>query len=149
MKRRVFLSLSLFSTLSLIAYKKEHKWQLLESVQNDLFPDSSKFEAIRYLKTVSNHNSFNSGDLRFIFDGLRRIQKLGYKNTLSSLKRQNILNKFEKSPFGHNWISTILKYILEALFGDPIYGGNKNEFGWKNYNHNAGFPRPKKRFLNV
>jgi hypothetical protein len=149
MRRRVFLSLSLFSTLSLKADKREDKWLLLESVQNDLFPDSSKFEAIRYLKIVSSHSSFNGGDLRFIFDGLGRVQKLGYKSNLSSAKRQSILNEFEKSSFGHNWISTILKYILEALFGDPIYGGNKNEFGWKSYNHNEGFPRPKKRFLNV
>ena len=149
MRRRVFLSLSLFSTLSLMANKKEDKWQLLESVQNDLFPNSSKFGAIRYLKIVSNHNSFNSGDLKFIFDGLKRVQKLGFKSTLSSSKRQSILSKFEKNSFGHNWISTILKYILEALFSDPIYGGNKNEFGWKSYNHNEGFPRPKKRFLNV
>lgn len=149
MKRRVFLSLSLFSTLSLMADKKEDKWQLLESVQNDLFPNSSKFGAIRYLKIVSAHSSFDSGDLRFIFDGLEKLQKLGFKSTLSSLKKQSILNNFEKSSFGHNWISTILKYILEALFGDPIYGGNKNQFGWKSYNHNEGFPRPKKRFLNV
>ena len=37
----------------------------------------------------------------------------------------------------------IAYYGIEAIFGDPIYGGNFNQIGWKSVNH-AGIPRPTK-----
>jgi gluconate 2-dehydrogenase gamma chain len=50
------------------------------------------------------------------------------------------LRRFETN--GKQWISTILRYILEALLTDPIYGGNPNAIGWKWLDHQPGFPRP-------
>ena len=32
--------------------------------------------------------------------------------------------------------------LFEALLLDPLYGGNKEEKGWKWLNHTPGFPRP-------
>lgn len=155
MTRRLFIFLPLFSTLAFGFFsflKKEDRWAVLESVQNQLFPKSkrypsaSEFEALRYLKIVSKDNSFDKEDLEFLFKGVQEIQKIGYKIDLSSSKKQMILTEFSKNRFGENWISMVLNYTLEALFGDPIYGGNVKEVGWKSFNHKTGLPRPKKRF---
>ena len=150
MTRRVFLALPIFCS---VAFSKgEDEWLVLESVQRHLFPKSreyisaSEFEATRYLKFVSKDDSFDKGDLRFIFRGIKEIQSRGYKSDLVFAKKEKILREFAKERFGENWISTVLNYTFEALFSDPIYGGNKNKIGWKSFNHNPGFPRPKKKF---
>jgi hypothetical protein len=155
MTRRLFIFLQLFATFSFGFFsflKKEDKWDVLESVQNQLFPKSkrypsaSEFEAIRYLKVVSKDNSFDKDDLEFLFRGVEEIQSRGYKTELLSIEKEKILKLFSKERFGENWISTVLNYTLEALFSDPLYGGNVKEIGWKSFDHNAGVPRPKRRF---
>lgn len=150
MNRRVFLASPIFCSVAFS--KDEDEWAILESVQKHLFPKSKKyvgasqFEATRYLKFVSKDGSFDESDLRFIFRGIKEIKSRGYKIDLAHAQKEKILQEFAKERFGENWISTVLNYTLEALFSDPIYGGNKNEIGWKSFNHNPGFPRPKKRF---
>lgn len=151
MRRRVFLSLPIVVPTFLSA-KEEDSWQLIESVQGDLFPQTKKypsahaFEATRYLKMVAYHDSFDQDDLDFILRGATVLKKRGYKKILSYAKREQILRDFSQSRFGENWISIMINYTLEALFSDPIYGGNKNELGWKMYRHHAGLPRPQKSF---
>ena len=155
MKRRVFISLSLFAT-SLFGFfpffKKEDRWEVLESVQNHLFPKTKnfpsarEFEAIRYLKIVSSDASFDSEDLDFLFRGVDEVQKRGYKSSLTTSEKEKLLREFTETTFGENWVSTLLNYTLEALFSDPIYGGNAKEIGWKSFNHHQGIPRPIKRF---
>jgi gluconate 2-dehydrogenase gamma chain len=39
-------------------------------------------------------------------------------------------------------LSSLLKYIFEALLTDPIYGGNPNSMGWEWLDHTPGQPRP-------
>lgn len=155
MTRRLFIFLPLFATFSFgffSFFKKENRWRVLESVQNQLFPktqhypSASEFEAVRYLKIVSKDSSFDSDDLEFLFRGVKEIQRMGYKSELLSKEKEKILKEFSKEQFGENWISMVLNYTLEALFCDPIYGGNVKEIGWKSFRHNAGVPRPKKRF---
>ena len=138
----------LFGSSSL---KKEDEWTLLESVQNHFFPQNrypsaSNFEALRYLKIVSKHDSFGEKNLQFLKKGAKEIQKLGFKTNLASSQKEKILQEFAKSNFGNKWISMILTYTIEALFSDPIYGGNKDFIGSKSFEHNSGFPRPKNRF---
>ncbi len=155
MTRRLFIFLPLFSTLAFGFFsflKKEDKWDVLESIQNHLFPktkhypSASEFEAIRYLKIVSKDNSFDRDDLEFLFRGLQEIQGRGYRNGLSFMEKEKLLKEFSQERFGENWISMVLNYTLEALFSDPLYGGNVKEIGWQSFNHNPGLPRPKKRF---
>ena len=157
MKRRVFLFLPTVAFGFFSFFKKEDKWLVLESVQNHLFPKQkdypsvSEFRTMRYLKIVSSDKSFDRDDLEFLFKGVNEIQKRGYKTDLAYMGKEKILKAFSKERFGENWISMVLNYTLEALFSDPIYGGNANMVGWKSFNHHSGKPRPKKRFgvLNV
>ncbi len=154
MKRRVFLSLPISASLfiSLAYAKKEDTWTVIESVQEHLFPQSAKypsaksFQALRYLKMVSHHDSFDQEDLDFIHRGARELVTRGYTSIMIKSKKEQMLREFSKSQFGENWISLILNYTLEAMLSDPLYGGNKEEKGWRAYKHQAGIPRPVKRF---
>ncbi len=151
MKRRVFLSLPIIAT-TLACAKKDDLWLVIESVQAHLcpkvkkYPSAKEFEATRYLKMVAYHDSFDKDDLDFILRGAEELQISGYKTILTRDKKEKALQVFGKSRFGENWLSLMINYTLEALFSDPIYGGNKNALGWKSFHHNAGRPRPTKRF---
>lgn len=143
MKRRYFLILPLFYSF-VFAFKSNDGWSVIGDVQKHLYPDSPHFDAMLYLRLASRHRTFN--DKAFLFDGLKKLQKLGYKVSLSSAQKEKLLREFSKSEFGENWISMLLNYTLEALFSDPIYGGNVKKFGWRSFGHNPGFPRPKNRY---
>ncbi len=151
MQRRTFLMIPV--VVSTFACAKENDvWHLIEDVQIHLFPKMKKypsakeFEAMRYLKMVAYHDSFDKDDLDFILRGARELQKIGYKTILTDAEKEKILQTFAESRFGENWISIMINYTLEALFSDPLYGGNKDEIGWKTFHHHAGIPRPQKRF---
>lgn len=137
---------------TLACAKKDDTWLLIESVQEQLFPkvknypSVKEFEATRYLKMVAYHDSFDKDDLDFILRGAEELQKNGYKTILTQDEKEKILEEFKESRFGENWLSIMINYTLEALFCDPLYGGNKDEKGWKSFHHNAGKPRPVKRF---
>jgi len=151
MKRRTFLSLPIMISTVACA-KKEDSWLLIESVQGHLFPHSKHcpsakdVEATRYLKMVAYHDSFDEDDLDFILRGAEVLRERGYKAIMTRTEKEKILQDFQKSRFGENWISLMINYTLEAIFSDPLYGGNKDEKGWIAFHHHAGLPRPTKRF---
>ena len=151
MKRRTFLSLPIVVTTAVCA-KKEDSWLLIESVQEHLFakvkkyPSAKEVKATRYLKMVAYHDSFDEDDLDFIFRGAKELSRRGYKTIMTSAEKEKVLQAFKESRFGENWLSLIITYTLEAFFADPIYGGNRDEKGWKAFHHNAGEPRPKRKF---
>lgn len=151
MKRRVFLTLPIaISTLA--CAKKTDPWEIISAVQEHLFPPSKKypsaraFKATRYLKIVAYHDSFDKDDLDFIIRGAQALEKRGYNPIMTKGEKEQLLRAFAQSQFGENWLSLMINYTLEAMLSDPIYGGNKNEIGWRSYHHHAGNPRPKKRF---
>lgn len=151
MHRRVFLSLPLVvSTIACAA--KEDLWGVIESVQEQLFPDHGKFpsaksfQAIRYLKMVSYHDSFDKDDLAFLKEGAKVLIKRGYRSIMIEKEKEKILHTFSQTRFGENWLSLMINYTLEAMLSDPLYGGNKGAIGWKAYHHHAGLPRPIKPY---
>ena len=38
---------------------------------------------------------------------------------------------FEKGPTARVFFTTVYQNVMEGMFADPIYGGNKNKAGWK------------------
>ena len=154
MQRRSFLALPLLVSAVSCAksVEKEEVWLVIESVQNHLFPHSDKYpsagdvEATRYLKMVSYHDSFDKADLDFILKGAVSVQEEGYRTIMIDKEKEAVLGAFSKTQFGENWLSLLINYTLEAMFSDPIYGGNKDEKGWEAYHHHAGVPRPTKTF---
>lgn len=133
--------------------------QTISLVQKDLFPDtantpkSDDINAYYYLHAILNHSRVTDQDKDFIRSGVKWLNEESvekYKKIytkLSAGERQNILQEISQSGWGDNWIRTIMTYLLEAMLGDPIYGGNKNQSGWKWLNHKSGLPRPIKAVL--
>jgi len=134
-------------------------WLTISEVQEHLFPTVSgnstepspgakDINAIHYLKIMLNTPEVDVDEKNFILKGVgwldgvannmfgRPFIKLKHKD------RERVLKKISNSESGENWLSTILRYIFEALLIDPVYGGNKNQLGWQWLEHQAGFPRP-------
>jgi len=163
MKRRVFLASAVIAggVFALLPQgaKSSVKLELfktLEVVQEVLFPKgldapaASEFGATAYLANVSSHSSFLASDLHFLKRGAQKL--MDEHNDFLSLsfkKQEETLRDFTQSDLGRNWVAFVLYFTIEGLLADPIYGGNKNESGWKWLGHNAGQPRPKKPFAEL
>ena len=163
MNRRVFLKSSfLATTISIVFNKKIYASTIYDNLlilQEDLFPNIERFNisikginAKEYLAYILHHKKISQNEKKFIKDGFKilnrysiKLQKdLYYK--LPKDKRDKVLKYISKTKWGKDFIETILTYILEALLGDPIYGINTNEVGWKWLNHQPGVPRPIKAY---
>jgi len=163
MKRRIFIKSSILAgtTLALLpqgcsSHIKLELFKTLEAVQEVLFPKglkapaASEFGATAYLANVSTHSSFLTSDLHFLKSGAAELMaKYNDFLTLSFDEQEKSLRAFTKSRTGENWVAFVLYFTIEALLCDPIYGGNRNESGWKWLGHHAGEPRPKKPFAQL
>jgi gluconate 2-dehydrogenase gamma chain len=159
--RRVFIASTVLAGTALALLPQEKKtpvklelFKTLEAVQEVLFPkglkapSASEFGATAYLANVSSHSSFIASDLTFLKRGAKELMN-EYPNFLSlSFKEQDeALREFvDDSTLGQNWVAFVLYFTIEGLLADPIYGGNRDESGWKWLGHHAGEPRPQKPF---
>ena len=129
-------------------------WQTLAAVQEVLFPagedipGAGDIAATVYLHNAIDNPDADGEDKDFIFrgigwlDGLTQEQHKKNFVQLSVAKQDEIIQLIVKSRAGRNWVSMLLTYTLEALLADPVYGGNKNEAGWKWLQHQPGYPSP-------
>lgn len=158
--RRNFLTASFLSTLVIVSGPNKllastTPLQTLAIVQEDLFPQKmiTNANAFAYVSIVFKHSRISPENKQFLRNGIKwlneeALQKHSKTYTkLNPKQRQNILQTISKESWGRSWIKTILNYIMEAALGDPIYGINKNESGWKWLEHHSGLPRPKKALL--
>lgn len=158
--RRTFLKKSFLSTAVLVMagdklFGAITPLETLVVVQEDLFPYAKELgsNASAYISLILNHSRVTDKEKAFIRNGVQWLNEeaiLQYKKLytqLSPANRQNILQTISNEKWGERWLTTILTYTMEAMLGDPIYGINKNESGWKWLNHTAGIPRPTKALL--
>lgn len=161
MNRRLFLEKS-FLTITMAIFFQDKifaKITPLDSLDllcNDLFPMIKKIQSNSawYIKeVVLNHSKVDLATQEFIRNGIKWLNEESvslyndsYTN-LSKEKREALLQKITQVQWGDSFIYTILKYIMEAVLGDPIYGINTKQQGWMWLNHETGYPRPKKAFL--
>lgn len=132
----------------------KQQWQTLTAVQEHLFPSepdspgAKDINATAYLQFMLADPNLEPVDRNFIRKGVVQVEKMALHHesksflVLSTEQREALLRLFETGNNGERWLSTILRYILEALLTDPIYGGNPNGIGWKWLEHQPGFPRP-------
>ncbi len=130
------------------------QWQIMEAVLNHLFPSEANAPGAKDVyATAWLHNALAMPDTEqshrdFMRDGLIMLEKLANKThqasflTLSEDKRESTLRTLEQDQEGRAWLRETLRYILEALLTDPVYGGNPKSIGWKWLKHQAGFPLP-------
>jgi hypothetical protein len=148
----IFLSL-IFLTPKMIFAANHKEYSIFKSVFEHLFPSTNKFygakqiNIFKFFLYVSKHQSFKQKDFSFLLKGARLIltQHPNFTN-YNFDKREKVLRDFEKEDIGQRWLSLILYYGLEGMFCDPIYHGNKDTLGWKNFNHNKPIPTAKLPF---
>ena len=155
--KRSFLKLALLgagiASLYSFSWSKVHT-DTLALLQEDLFPDINEklntrtINARAYLSYILHHPRVSDDDKRFVKRGVvwmdeeaKRLFGASYMQ-LSSKRRQEVLAFVAKTQWGESFIEMILTYLFEALLGDPVYGINKDEVGWKWLHHTPGLPRP-------
>ena len=129
--------------------------ETIELVQRDLFPKAAELgiNTFVYMSIVLNHSRISDEDKEFIKNGVRWLNEEAvekYNTTytkLTSIQRQETLKDISKVRWGDSWINEMLTYALEATLGDPIYGANKSQAGWKWLQFEGGLPRPKEALL--
>ena len=160
MKRRNFIKFTtisaiLFSTNISIAKNIPNKTLLvLDEVLNIIFPKTSvmpsakEFKALEYLVKNISHKTFDNEDKTLILDGTNDfINSFSEFLTLNQNEKKELLFEIIKNnEYAKSWISKLSYYGIEAMFSDPIYGGNFNQIGWNSVNHFIGIPRPSKTY---
>jgi gluconate 2-dehydrogenase gamma chain len=123
-------------------------------VQNFLFPKDDQgpsayeISAHQYLQWVLLSEGIDPEDKNYIIKGLEWVKETSIEETGNSFlgleqnQQHKLLDSIVTTSWGASWCSLMLNFIFEALFCDPIYGGNVNEAGWHWLNHNPGQPRP-------
>jgi gluconate 2-dehydrogenase gamma chain len=156
MKRRTFLILALVSFAARVfanTSNERNKLNIIKKTLLHMFPTTSKyqgadrFNALRFLIFVIKDPSFEKSDLEFLLEGAQELQSRD-KEIINYSKEQTeeALRDFETTKFGQEWLSLVLYYGLEAMLGDPVYHGNKDNCGWENINHVPPLPTASKPF---
>ena len=160
MKRRNFIKFTtisaiLFSTNISIAKNIPNKTLLvLDEVLNIIFPKTStmpsakEFKALEYLIKNISHKTFEDEDKTLILDGTKDfIGSFPEFLTLNNNEKKELIFEIIKnSAYAKSWVSKITYYGIEAMFSDPIYGGNFNQIAWKSVNYAVGIPQPLKTY---
>ena len=160
MKRRNFIKFTtisaiLFSTNISIAKNIPNKTLLvLDEVLNIIFPKTStmpsakEFKALNYLVQNISHKTFDDDDKVLIVDGTKDFSESfpEFLTLKENEKKELIFEIITNSDYAKSWVSKITYYGIEAMFSDPIYGGNFNQIAWNSVNHAVGIPRPLKTY---
>ena len=160
MKRRNFIKFAtisaiMLSTSTVVArtFPKNHL-EVLDEVLEIVFPKTStmpsakEFKALNYLVQNISHKTFDNDDKVLITDGTKDFLSAFPEFLTLNKKEKNelIFSVVKENDYAKSWVSKIAYYGIEALFSDPIYGGNFEQIGWKSINHNIGYPRPIKTY---
>lgn len=140
----------------------EQAWQTMLMVQAHLLPTepgapgAREIHAEVFLRGALADPRLAPAERAFLVEGVESLDKLAHDMTgkrfieLSHDRREAVLRGLEETPQGRRWLGEMLGYLMEALLGDPVYGGNPDGIGWSWLAHTPGFPRPpanKRYFL--
>lgn len=162
--RRTFLKNSFLTSVIFVTCYNElfaavTPMDTIALVHKDLFPDgrgvpkTNDINASYYLNAILNHSRVSDEMKAFIRDGVKRLNEESaaqYEKVytrLTASQREKILEEIADTGWGESWIETLLTYLLEAMLGDPVYGGNRAARGWIWLNHKPGLPTPVKALL--
>jgi gluconate 2-dehydrogenase gamma chain len=138
------------------------QWQAMDRLLNHLFPSENDAPGAKEIyATAWLHNALTMPDVEqqhrdFMRDGVLMLERTSGEIfhkafiELDETQRETTLRQLEKSAEGRAWLQETLRYVLEALLIDPVYGANPNAVGWKWLQHRPGFPQPpanKRYFL--
>jgi gluconate 2-dehydrogenase gamma chain len=133
---------------------KDHQKKIAAVVQEFLFPadgngpSSAEINAMAYFQWALWEKGTDLEDKKYLVNGIEWVNETSeetYKSpflNLSEIEQNSLLTTIVAKDWGESWLSMMLSIILEALFCDPVYGGNPNRIGWLWLEHNPGQPRP-------
>lgn len=124
-------------------------------LQQDLFPKARQLSisTVSYMEIVFSHSRIAQEEKDFLKNGVKWLGEAAYKKyqarytQLSKMHRIALLEEVAQTQWGKSFLDSILRYTLEAALGDPIYGGNNNQAGWKWLGFEAPNPQTKKAYL--
>jgi hypothetical protein len=118
---------------------------------NSNLPSASAMNATFFLSEAISHQCFDRDTRAFILEGAQELQTRidGDFTALTFEQKEQALRAYEETGYGSSWLSQIMRLTMEAIFSDPIYGGNTDELGWKTLQSYGGFPRPTQKYIGV
>ncbi|MBP9838504.1 MAG: gluconate 2-dehydrogenase subunit 3 family protein [Proteobacteria bacterium] len=117
-------------------------------------PGATELGAIDFFRWVLQDVETEGETREKIRNGLLRLTQYSQDkfkknfNLLNPEEQNKLFAEFVTAEENENWASLVLKFLLEGVFGDPVYGANINQAAWKWIEHTPGFPRPVKRDWN-
>jgi len=165
MERRLFLGLCAVSGTSLLVSAEQRKetrlsdetYGLIAAVQLHMFPvkstipSAASFSATSFLEKTIMHPTFDRDIRNYVIEGAQKLHKRTNQKFLDMhlLQKEQALREYEETGYGGGWLEQIMLLSLEGLLSDPIYGGNKEESGWKVLGTVGGDPRPTQRYAGL
>ena len=130
---------------------------VIAAVQQHMFPkggnlpDAETMRMSRFLIETVAHPTYDRDIRAFVIEGAKELM-LREKGKLLDYDHgamEAALRRYEATDYGSNWLSRIMILSLEALLGDPVYGSNVGEAGWKAVQSFGGHPRPSTRYIKL
>jgi len=150
-----FLSSAVFVMEGCNLFAVTTPMQTLGLMHKDLFPQAQALgiKTASYMNIVFNHSRISDADKTFLKNGVKWLNEEAVKMykkeyaKLSALPRQKVLASVTQTEWGNSFVYDVMNYMFEAMLGDPVYGGNNNEAGWKWLRFEGGKPRPKQAYM--
>lgn len=136
---------------------KAGEWEAIEAVAETIFPageggaGAREANVVNYIDQQLLHPPTDAFAplIRFgarYLDARAKAQGARSFARLSGEKRQRLLRKLERGRLGRyrgsRFVAVMVSMTLEGMFGDPIYGGNRERVGWKLIGFSPQAPGP-------
>lgn len=115
-------------------------------------PGAAAVGALAYLQGALADPRTTADDTASVLDGLAELERLSADHhqlavqALAPAQLQALLRQRQADDGGAEWLGVMVVFALEALLGDPVYGGNTGESGWRWLDLMAPEPRPSDRW---
>jgi gluconate 2-dehydrogenase gamma chain len=136
------------------------EWTTLEAacariIPTDDDPGATEANVVNYIDAQLSMPHFKS--FRHTFsDGLKELDRLASGGTFVSLpaaKQDQILTRMERGVrmgrrrSSRQFFRLLLTFSLEGYLSDPVYGGNRDQAGWRFIGFEVRPPRPRCPYL--
>jgi len=127
----------------------------LSILQYDLFPQAKEMDVnlAAYFTLIQRHSRIDEDEKKYLKNGIKWINEEAVEvhealyHELPESKRQELLQSISQKEWGESYLYTLLTYIMEATFSDPIYGVNPKRSGQQWLAFENGLPYPKEAYL--
>jgi len=156
MKRRDFLSFCVVTSGWLFASPHTpppppHLCKTLQKVQLHIAPPltSQRLNPTDFLIQTLFHPTYDKDIRAFVIEGAMALYDLHGEGLFgySPPQMEKILRTYEQEPQGSKWLGRMMILTLEAMLGDPIYGGNLGGEVWRGLGEPPPNPQPKVQYL--